>query len=127
MPHIVSYPCDRDICSCCRYQPFILIYNTKNITISGNGKKKKIKKNYFNICFKKIKGSIDGNGEVWWERFRGKTLEFGRPRLLESMQSSYLKILNVTLKNSPFWTVHLWDSENIEVSGAHVLGILFLF
>jgi polygalacturonase len=104
MPHLPSYPCDRDICSCCRYQPFVLLYNVSNVTVTGPS------------------GSIDGQGSWWWERFkaRPRQLLYGRPRLFESMYSYNLVLKDITLQNSPFWTTHIWASNTVLIDGVKV-------
>ncbi|GJM90774.1 hypothetical protein PR202_ga07085 [Eleusine coracana subsp. coracana] len=52
------------------------------------------------------KGVIDGQGDVWWNMWRRKTLEHTRPNLVEFMHSSGIHISNIVLKNSPFWNIH---------------------
>jgi len=101
MPHLPSYPCDRDICTPFRYQPFILAFNVSNLVIQGSG-------------------TIDGNGTTWWTRYHSKTLIYGRPRLLETMYCKHVRILGVTLKDSPFWTTHIYASDYIEIGGITV-------
>uniref|UniRef100_A0A7S4UKK9 Pectate lyase superfamily protein domain-containing protein n=1 Tax=Paramoeba aestuarina TaxID=180227 RepID=A0A7S4UKK9_9EUKA len=101
MPHLPSYPNDRDVHSCCRYQPNLLVYKTTNVTIQGTGK-------------------MNGQGATWWAARTANTLEYGRPRLLQTMYASKLQIKNITLQDSPFWTTHLWSSEEILVEGIHV-------
>ena len=47
MPHLPSYPCDRDICAPLRYNPLVLIYNATNVVITGGG-------------------LFEGNGDTWF-------------------------------------------------------------
>jgi polygalacturonase len=105
MPHLPSYPCDRDICSCCRYQPVLLVAHCANVTVRGGG-------------------TIDGQGAAWWARFKAKPqqLIYGRPRLFETMFASHIVLQDLTLKDSPFWTVHLWASDSILVSRVNVVA-----
>ncbi|KAG8382135.1 hypothetical protein BUALT_Bualt05G0045200 [Buddleja alternifolia] len=51
-------------------------------------------------------GTIDGQGDVWWNMWRQRTLQFTRPSLIELMNSRSIIISNLTFKNSPFWNVH---------------------
>ncbi|KAI3453813.1 hypothetical protein Pfo_010476 [Paulownia fortunei] len=51
-------------------------------------------------------GTIDGQGDVWWNMWRQRTLEFTRPNLVELMNSRSIIISNITFKNSPFWNIH---------------------
>jgi len=70
-----------------RYSPLIGGYKVNNVTITGGGK-------------------IDGQGEVWWEWHKSHELNYTRGRLVELQFCSYLTIDNITLQNSPFWTLH---------------------
>lgn len=48
-------------------------------------------------------GTIDGQGAIWWrERPGGYT----PGRLIEVLWSTQVEVSNLTLRNSPFWTVH---------------------
>ncbi|KAK4486762.1 hypothetical protein RD792_006656 [Penstemon davidsonii] len=51
-------------------------------------------------------GTIDGQGDVWWNMWRQRTLQFTRPSLIELMNSRSIIISNVIFKNSPFWNIH---------------------
>jgi len=51
-------------------------------------------------------GTIDGQGDVWWNMWRKKTLKFTRPNLVEFVNSQDIIISNVIFKNSPFWNIH---------------------
>ncbi|KAL8138770.1 hypothetical protein V2J09_004771 [Rumex salicifolius] len=51
-------------------------------------------------------GTIDGQGEMWWQKFHKKELKYTRPYLIELMYSQIIQISNLTLINSPSWNVH---------------------
>lgn len=51
-------------------------------------------------------GTVDGQGAVWWEKFKEKKLKKERPYLIEIMYSDQVQISNITLINSPQWHVH---------------------
>ncbi|KAH1235039.1 putative polygalacturonase [Glycine max] len=51
-------------------------------------------------------GTIDGQGEFWWQQFHRKKLKYTRPYLIELMFSDNIQISNLTLLNSPSWNVH---------------------
>jgi polygalacturonase len=51
-------------------------------------------------------GTIDGQGELWWTKFRAGELNHTRPYLIEIMFSTNIQISNLTLINSPSWNVH---------------------
>lgn len=101
MPHLPSYPCDRDLCTCCRYQPFVLFYNATAVSLTGSG-------------------TIDGSGPFWWNLRNKKRLRYGRPRLVETMFSSQVLIRGLTLKDSGFWVTHIWASDQVEVAFVNV-------
>ena len=63
----------------------------------------------FNIIFFKTtgeNGTIDGQGKMWWELWWNRTLVHTRGHLIEIKNSHNILISNLTLLNSPFWTVH---------------------
>lgn len=51
-------------------------------------------------------GTIDGQGVLWWEKFRKGDLKYDHPYLIEIMYSENAQISNLTLINSPSWNVH---------------------
>ncbi|KAJ3686259.1 hypothetical protein LUZ61_015423 [Rhynchospora tenuis] len=61
------------------------------------------------------KGVIDGQGEVWWDMWRQRTLRYTRPNLIEFMHSSDILITNIVLLNSPFWNIHPVYSSNVVI------------
>ncbi|KAL6198636.1 hypothetical protein ACLB2K_028425 [Fragaria x ananassa] len=67
-------------------------------------------------------GTIDGQGEFWWNKFHSKKLQYTRPYLIEVMFSSNVQILNLTLINSPSWNVHPIYSSDILVQGLTILA-----
>jgi polygalacturonase len=82
-----------------RYGAFIGLFHAENVTINGTG-------------------TIDGQGFVWWERSgrlpgHKDTLKHTRGRLYEPMYSSNLFVRDVTIKNAPFWVVHLYVCDNV--------------
>ena len=73
-----------------RYQPLVFAYKQTNVTVSGQG-------------------VIDGQGSVWWNA----TFHYGRPGLVEFLMCQKVTVETVTLRNSPFWTLHLAISDTI--------------
>lgn len=51
-------------------------------------------------------GTIDGQGRIWWDLWWNRTLNHTRGHLIELVDSTNIMISNITLRNSPFWTVH---------------------
>lgn len=51
-------------------------------------------------------GTINGQGQAWWDKFQSKELNFTRGYLVEIMYSSQILISNITLVDSPSWNLH---------------------
>ncbi|PPS17272.1 hypothetical protein GOBAR_AA03302 [Gossypium barbadense] len=69
-------------------------------------------------------GTIDGQGSVWWNWFRRKTLNYTRPHLVELMNSTGVVISNLTFLNSPFWTIHPVYCSHVIVQNVTILAPL---
>ncbi|GAV76122.1 Glyco_hydro_28 domain-containing protein [Cephalotus follicularis] len=67
-------------------------------------------------------GTIDGQGDSWWQKFRNGELNYTRPYLIEIMYSDDVQISNLTLVNSPSWNVHPVYSRNVVVQGLTILA-----
>ncbi|XP_064960096.1 probable polygalacturonase [Musa acuminata AAA Group] len=67
-------------------------------------------------------GTIDGQGEMWWNMWRKKTLRFTRPNLLELMHSTDVIISNVVFQDSPFWNIHPVYCSNVVVKNVTILA-----
>ncbi|KAH7550233.1 hypothetical protein ACOSP7_024548 [Xanthoceras sorbifolium] len=67
-------------------------------------------------------GTIDGQGEPWWRKFRAGELNYTRPYLIEIMYSQNIQISNITLMNSPSWHVHPVYCRNIIIRGLTILA-----
>ncbi|KAI0486581.1 hypothetical protein KFK09_029329 [Dendrobium nobile] len=67
-------------------------------------------------------GTIDGQGQLWWIKYRKKLLNYTRGPLLQIMWSSDIVISNITLRDSPFWTIHPYDCKNVTFSGLTILA-----
>jgi hypothetical protein len=77
-------------------------------------------------------GTIDGSGRSFWKPFADEQLpmwieaELDRvSNLVEVHRCSNLKIKDITLKNSPEWTLHIFDSEDVQVDGITIDNGLF--
>lgn len=89
--------------TCLYYDALINVFNTNNFKLFGPG-------------------TIDGNGlHSWlsfWQRRKWNpkctNKDEQRPRLLYISNSSNIIISDVTLKNSCFWTTHLYKSHHIK-------------
>jgi polygalacturonase len=88
--------------------PFIRIFDAKNVAITGEG-------------------GIDGQGAVWWERWRAKTRADGkkgptdRPRLILTHRASQVLIQGVSLINSPSFHIVIKDSQDVSVDRTRII------
>ncbi|GLU16664.1 hypothetical protein SLE2022_330840 [Rubroshorea leprosula] len=69
-------------------------------------------------------GTIDGQGSIWWNWFRSKTLDYTRPHLVELMNSTGVVISNLTFLNSPFWTIHPVYCSHVIIQNVTILAPL---
>jgi len=85
-----------------RYQPFVLAAGVGVRIIGG--------------------GTIDGNGWAWWMRdvYGGGPQQGGRPALVEVFECTDAVVAGVTLRDSAFWTLHLFYSRGVHVRGVTV-------
>ncbi|OAY70992.1 putative polygalacturonase, partial [Ananas comosus] len=67
-------------------------------------------------------GTIDGQGEVWWNMWRQRTLHYTRPNLLEFMNSRDIIISNIVFRNSPFWNIHPVYCSNVVIKYVTILA-----
>jgi hypothetical protein len=78
-------------------------------------------------------GTVDARGQGWWKKFldaepvyRAKGLrwavdyDISRPHMIQIYQSQDVTLRGLTLKSSPFWTVHVVFSKNVTVDGITV-------
>lgn len=69
------------------------------------------------------KGTIDGNGFRFWRHFwerrkwnpKCTNKDEQRPRLVFVSNSKNVQIDGVHLQNSPFWTTHIYNCENVKL------------
>ncbi|MCA7011449.1 glycoside hydrolase family 28 protein [Dickeya dadantii] len=89
--------------------PFISIADAQNVAITGEG-------------------TIDGQGAVWWERWRaairatGKKGGTDRPRLIYVTRSNRVLIDGVTLTNSPSFHVVMRYAHDVTVNGTNIVA-----
>ncbi|KAL0315920.1 UNVERIFIED_CONTAM: putative polygalacturonase [Sesamum radiatum] len=90
-----------------RYGSLIHGQNLKDVVITGHN------------------GTINGQGQTWWKKYRQKLLNHTRGPLVQIMWSSDIVISNITLRNSPFWTVHPYDCKNVTMKNLTILAPIF--
>ena len=96
-----------------RFEPFIGVYNATNVTITTNSS-----------------GIIDGSGMTFWIPKTNGLLNNTPPHLFEAAWSSGITIgappgspLNALIfQDSPFWNIHLYDSDDAHVHDVTVLA-----
>lgn len=67
-------------------------------------------------------GTIDGQGMIWWKKHKIKKLQYTRGRLVQFMWCSNVEISDITLRNSPFWTIHPYDCTDVIIRGVTILN-----
>ncbi|WOL00142.1 hypothetical protein Cni_G08855 [Canna indica] len=87
-----------------RYSNFIMGYNLTDVAITGNN------------------GTINGQGQMWWDKFLAKELQHTRGYLVEFMFCTNVLVSDVTLMDSPSWNLHPVYSSDVTVSGITVLA-----
>jgi len=76
------------------------------------------------------KGTINGNGLRYWKAFwlrrqfnpQCTNMDEMRPRLVYISNSKNVKLSDVKLVNSPFWTTHLYKCENVKLLGLYIFA-----
>ncbi|KAF8775828.1 hypothetical protein HU200_004220 [Digitaria exilis] len=87
-----------------RYASLIGGSNLTDVVITGNN------------------GTIDGQGAMWWSKFKSNKLKYTRGYLIELMWSDTVFVSNVTLLNSPAWNIHPVYSSNVVVQWVTILA-----
>ncbi|MBW4081351.1 glycoside hydrolase family 28 protein [Paenibacillus sp. S150] len=69
-------------------------------------------------------GTLEGNGGPWWELFRKRRqeLEHPRPKLISFDSCTRVTLKDVTLLNSPSWTVNPINCSNVTVDNVSILN-----
>lgn len=79
---------------------------------------------FINNCATGHNGTINGQGRSWWEKYRKKLLNHTRGPLLQLMWSRDIYISDVTFRDSPFWTLHPYDCQNVVIRNVTILAPL---
>ncbi len=89
------------------YEYGCLIYseNTVNIAVCG-------------------RGTINGNGTSFWKREKGRwvTGDWRPNRMLKFVKCDNLLLEDITIQNSPAWTVHPVDCNRVTIRGISILN-----
>jgi polygalacturonase len=68
------------------------------------------------------RGIIDGQGAVWWQAKKEKTLAHPRPRLVSFSDCSNVLIEGLTAVNSPSWTINPVHCQNVNIRGITIIN-----
>lgn len=90
-----------------RYGSLIHGQNLKDVVITGHN------------------GTINGQGQTWWTKHLHKLLNYTRGPLVQIMYSSDIVISNITLRDSPFWTLHPYDCKNVTIKNVTILAPVY--
>lgn len=81
------------------FAPFIGAADVHDIVLSGGG-------------------TVDGSGHCFWDSQGSMKGSRGNLVLFERVERA--ELTGLTFTNSPFWTLHMWDSEDVHVHGITV-------
>ncbi|CAA0821525.1 Pectin lyase-like superfamily protein [Striga hermonthica] len=70
-------------------------------------------------------GTINGQGQTWWRKYKQKLLNHTRGPLVQIMWSTDIVISNITLRDSPFWTLHPYDCRNVRLKNLTILAPVY--
>lgn len=65
-------------------------------------------------------GLLDGQGEAWWGLIGYFEYLENRPRMLSIGNSQDILVENLYFKNSPYWTVWIWNVDGLEIRNSEV-------
>jgi polygalacturonase len=67
-------------------------------------------------------GTVEGRGKFWWDMYSEGTLNYPRPRLISFGRCVNVLVEGVTLTNSPSWTFHPFNCENVTVDKVTIVN-----
>ncbi|MBC6995212.1 glycoside hydrolase family 28 protein [Neolewinella lacunae] len=130
---------------CWNWSPLLYAYRAENIALTGQGEidgngrrwsgewRKKQKKDQ--TLLRQMgndrlpedqrvfgNGYLDQDGDGQDDGFGDGQAHYLRPTLVEFYECKNILLAGLTLRNSPFWTVHPVFSSNISIRGLRVLG-----
>lgn len=108
LPPLPTYGDSRDAGQYMRYQALIYASGLTNLRITGSG-------------------TIDGRGQRWWDAMQHNRslLWAGRPNLIQIVNSSWIEIDSVELRDAPFWTLHPVLSRNVHIHHVTIRAPLY--
>lgn len=87
------------------YSPCLYAHGETNVAITGFG-------------------VIDGQGKSWWDAFRDDraSLPYPRPTLIGLHECTQVTVRDVTLRDSPSWTVHPLLCEDVTIHNVRIVN-----
>lgn len=67
-------------------------------------------------------GTLDGNGQFWWDLFRNKQNQYPRPKLVSFDTCKHVLLSGVKMVNSPSWTVNPICCEDVTVHNISIVN-----
>jgi len=111
----------------------VTLYLEAGATISGSVHKEDYEygcliysENAVNIAIRG-RGTIDGNGESFWKREKGRwvTGDWRPNRIMKFVKCDNLLLEDITIQNSPAWTVHPVDCNRVTIRGISILNGIY--
>lgn len=113
---------------CYNYSPLIYAYQCENIAITGQGEvkaKMDVWKKWFSrpqghmLSLKRLYNLSSQNSPVEERQMVNDTAHF-RPHFIQFNRCENILLEDITITNSPFWTIHPYLSKNIVIRGVKV-------
>ena len=82
--------------------------------------------NVINIAIRGL-GTINGNGESFWKREKGRwiTGDWRPNRMMQFIKCENLLLEDITIRNSPAWTIHPIDCDRVTIRGISILNGIY--
>lgn len=65
-------------------------------------------------------GEIHGEGDAWWNSFKYMGESYQRPHTLFPFYVTGLRVQDIMLRRSPWWTIHVLASTQVVLSGVQI-------
>lgn len=106
---------------CLNYSPLVYAYQCKNIAITGKGELQ-AKMDVWKEWFKRPKGHMESLKRLYYAASYGKPMQerlmvndsaHFRPQFIQFNRCQYILMDGVSIRNSPFWTIHPFLSKDV--------------
>ncbi|SFU74941.1 Glycosyl hydrolases family 28 [Pustulibacterium marinum] len=113
---------------CINYSPLVYAYECENIAITGKGELK-AKIDVWKTWFSRPKAHMNSlkrlyylaaNDSAMANRNMVNDSSHLRPHFIQFNRSKNILLEDVTITNSPFWTIHPYQCENVVIKGLNV-------